>query len=62
MDFENAMKILEKDTGTHFDPEVMAAFSHIANGLYERLENTSEDEARVLMEEEVRNYFDEETS
>ena len=30
MDFDTAMAILEKDTGSHFDPEVMAAFRNIA--------------------------------
>jgi HD-GYP domain-containing protein (c-di-GMP phosphodiesterase class II) len=57
MEFDTAMAILHKDTGTHFDPAVMAAFSPIAKGLFDRLANTSECDARSLMEERVREHF-----
>ena len=57
MDFDTAMAILEKDTGSHFDPEVMAAFRNIARKTFDRLAKASEEEARGLMEERVRVHF-----
>jgi HD-GYP domain-containing protein (c-di-GMP phosphodiesterase class II) len=57
MGFDAAMAILRKDTQSHFDPKVMAAFEPIARSLFDRLANTSEDEARTLMEERVREHF-----
>jgi HD-GYP domain-containing protein (c-di-GMP phosphodiesterase class II) len=57
MDFDAAMAILENDTGSHFDPRVMAAFRSIARKTYDRLAQTSEDDARALMEERVRFHF-----
>jgi HD-GYP domain-containing protein (c-di-GMP phosphodiesterase class II) len=55
--FDGAMAILQKDTGSHFDPAVMDAFAPIARSLFDRLANTTEDEARSLMEERVREHF-----
>lgn len=57
MGFDAAMAILEKDTGSHFDPGVMAAFNTIARKTFDRLANASEDDARTLMEERVREHF-----
>jgi HD-GYP domain-containing protein (c-di-GMP phosphodiesterase class II) len=57
MGFEAAMVILDKDTGSHFDPDVMAAFQSIARKIFDRLSNIDEDEARMLMEERVRVHF-----
>ena len=57
MDFDAAMAILEKDTGSHFDPDVMAAFQSIARKTFDSLSNTNEDEARILMEDRVRVHF-----
>jgi HD-GYP domain-containing protein (c-di-GMP phosphodiesterase class II) len=57
MGFDAAMAILEKDTGSHFDPGVMDAFRTIARKTYDRLAQVSEDEARTLMEERVRVHF-----
>ena len=57
MGFDAAMAILEKDTGSHFDPGVMAVFSTIARNTFDRLAQVSEDEARALMEERVRVHF-----
>jgi HD-GYP domain-containing protein (c-di-GMP phosphodiesterase class II) len=58
MSLEAAMAILEKDTGSHFDPAVMAVFRPIATAVYQRLENTTEDDARNLLEARVRKHFD----
>jgi HD-GYP domain-containing protein (c-di-GMP phosphodiesterase class II) len=57
MGFEQAMDILRRDTGTHFDPGVMRAFEPIARNLHAQLAPTSEDEARQLMEERVHAHF-----
>lgn len=57
MPFNKAMAILEQDTGTHFDGAVMAAFRKIASEIYGRLENSTEDQARRLMEDSVRRHF-----
>ncbi|MBF0463021.1 MAG: HD domain-containing protein [Magnetococcales bacterium] len=58
MGFAQAMDILEKDTGSHFDPSVMAVFRSMARGIYDRLENCTENEARELLEDRVRMHFE----
>ena len=58
MGFDAAMAILEKDTGSHFDPAVMAVFRPMARATFERLANISEDDARQLLEDRVRQHFD----
>jgi HD-GYP domain-containing protein (c-di-GMP phosphodiesterase class II) len=57
MDFDTAMGVLEKDSGSHFDPRVMAAFRPIARQVFERLAGCSEAEASRLLEERVRLHF-----
>jgi HD-GYP domain-containing protein (c-di-GMP phosphodiesterase class II) len=56
--FDAAISILEKDTGSHFDPDVMAAFRPISREVFERLSTCDEDMARRLLEERVRRHFD----
>lgn len=58
MGFDAAMAILEKDTGSHFDPAVMAVFRPMAAAIFKRLENSSESDARALLEERVRQHFE----
>lgn len=58
MPFEQAMGILAKDTGSHFDPGVMLVFQAMAPEIHQRLSQADEDEARKLLEERVRDYFD----
>lgn len=57
MGFEAAMAILEKDTGSHFDPGVMNAFRAIARKTFDQLNQATEEGARTLMEERVRVHF-----
>jgi HD-GYP domain-containing protein (c-di-GMP phosphodiesterase class II) len=57
MAFEQAMAILEKDSGTHFDPAVMQTFAAMAAEIHQRLQLADEDAARYLLEERVREYF-----
>lgn len=57
LSFAEAMAILEKDTGSHFDPAVMAAFRPLATEIHLTLAERSEDETRELLEERVRAHF-----
>lgn len=57
MGFETAMSIMERDTGSHFDPRVMAAFRPLARGVFNRLAQCNEEDARRLLEERVRLHF-----
>lgn len=58
MTFEAVMDILHKDTGSHFDPGVMAVFTPIAQQIYDRFSNIAEAQTRQLLEERVRRHFD----
>lgn len=58
MSFAAAMEILEKDTGSHFDPSVMAVFRLMAAGIFERLANSDESLAQQLLEDRVRRHFE----
>jgi HD-GYP domain-containing protein (c-di-GMP phosphodiesterase class II) len=58
MDFDTAMAILEKDTGSHFDPAVMAVFRPMARDIFNRLANRSEADTRQLLEDRVRQHFE----
>ena len=58
MGFDAAMAILEKNTGSHFDPAVMAVFEPMARATFDRLANISESDARQLLEDRVRQHFD----
>ena len=57
MGFDAAIAILNKDTGSHFDPGVMAAFSPIARQVFDRLAVCDENEVRKLLEEQIRSHF-----
>jgi HD-GYP domain-containing protein (c-di-GMP phosphodiesterase class II) len=58
MDFDAVLAIMERDTSTHFDPAVMAVFRTMARPIYDRLAGSSEDFARALLEERVREHFE----
>jgi HD-GYP domain-containing protein (c-di-GMP phosphodiesterase class II) len=57
MGFDAAMSILEKDTGTHFDPEIMAVFRPMAREIFDQLAGCNEEQARVLLQGRVRFHF-----
>jgi HD-GYP domain-containing protein (c-di-GMP phosphodiesterase class II) len=57
MGFTEAMDILERDTGSHFDPSVMEVFRVMARDIFVRLTACSEEQARQLLEERVRLHF-----
>jgi HD-GYP domain-containing protein (c-di-GMP phosphodiesterase class II) len=58
MGFEAAIAILEKDTGSHFDPAVMAVFRPMARKTFDRLAHIGENDARQLLEDRVRHHFE----
>lgn len=58
MGFEAVMVILEQDTGSHFDPSVMAVFRPMAREIFERLLNSTESDARQLLKERIRLHFE----
>ncbi|MGE5471009.1 MAG: HD-GYP domain-containing protein [Bacteroidota bacterium] len=55
--FDEAMRILERDTGSHFDPAVMACFRPVAREIYLTLADCSEEQTRNLLEERVHLHF-----
>ena len=57
MGFEAAMAILTRETGRHFDPRVLAAFTPMAQEVFTRLANTSEEDTRRLLEESLHRHF-----
>ncbi len=57
MNFEAAMALMEKETGSHFDPEVMAAFRPIAREIFNRITKCTDEDARYMLEERIRLYF-----
>ncbi len=57
MGYDDVMAILNRDSGTHFDPAVMEAFRPMARAIFERLEGSSEEEVRELLMERVRRHF-----
>jgi HD-GYP domain-containing protein (c-di-GMP phosphodiesterase class II) len=58
MDFDAAMTILKRDTGSHFDPSVMAVFSELAQEVFRRLADGTEENARQLLQDRVRKHFE----
>jgi HD-GYP domain-containing protein (c-di-GMP phosphodiesterase class II) len=58
MALDAAMAILDKDTGSHFDPAVMAEFRGIASAVHARLANATEEEARALLQARVHQHFE----
>jgi len=58
MGFEEAMAILEKDTGSHFDPSVITVFRPMALEIFNRLASSTEADARQLLEDRVRQHFE----
>lgn len=57
MPFAEAMAILARDRGQHFDPTVLDAFQSIAQDVHAHLNGCTEDECRLLLEDRVRLYF-----
>jgi HD-GYP domain-containing protein (c-di-GMP phosphodiesterase class II) len=54
---EAVTAVLDKGTGSHFDPAVMEVFQTMAVEIFNRLSNCTEGDARKLLEERVRRHF-----
>ncbi len=57
MSYEEATDILEAETGSHFDPRVMAAFRPIARELFDCISKANEKDIRRMLEERIRMHF-----
>lgn len=57
MRFEEAMHTLEAETGSHFDPRIMAAFRPIAREVFDCLSSANERDVRRMLEERIRIHF-----
>ncbi|MDD2808338.1 HD domain-containing phosphohydrolase [Rhodoferax sp.] len=57
MSFEASMAILDKDTGSHFDPGVMAVFKPMARAIYDQLASCDEEATRQLLQDLVKHHF-----
>jgi hypothetical protein len=58
MGFNAAMALLDKDTGSHFDPGVMAVFKPMAKDIFNRLAQADENATRQLLQDRVRRHFE----
>lgn len=57
MTFDEAMDILRRDTGTHFDPTVMQTFESLAEAIHGRLAGTSVSGCQQLLGATLQKYF-----
>jgi HD-GYP domain-containing protein (c-di-GMP phosphodiesterase class II) len=57
MAFAAVMDILEQDTGSHFDPQVMAVFRPMAAEIHRALIDAPEEVVRDLLGQRVRRHF-----
>ena len=55
--FEKAMAILEKDAGSHFDPQLVPAFKTFAAALYDEIGRSSEAELSARLTPLVERYY-----
>ncbi len=56
-DFDTTMTEMEKNVGTHFDPELFIAFQSIAKPLYSTLANRDDELPKDILKEIVQLYF-----
>ena len=57
MSFDDAMGILEKDAGSHFDPALVATFRTIARPLHTKLTTADDGEIQSMLSTLVATYF-----
>jgi len=56
-DFNTTMIEMEKNVGTHFDPELFSTFKTIAKPLYDKLSNREDELPKQTVKEIVHQYF-----
>ncbi|GAB6050623.1 hypothetical protein JCM16106_14710 [Hydrogenophilus islandicus] len=57
MPFDEVMAILQRDSGRHFDPQVVTVFAAMAEEIRAQLRDGSEETARALLEATIRRHF-----
>lgn len=55
--FEKTMEILEKSSGSHFDPALIDSFKIIAKALHDELKNLDDESLRLKLEEITHKYY-----
>lgn len=58
LDFDTTMALMEKESGSHFDPAVMAVFLPMARDIHHCLKNISEVAASQLLKDQVHQHFE----
>ncbi len=58
MPVEKALAILEKDVGTHFDPNMVAVFIRHAETWYQDIYNAPDEQVRARLQAQVLNLFE----
>lgn len=57
MPLESALAIIEKDAGSHFDPQLVSLFVGIAPALYAQIGQASESELQASLLQQAPHYF-----
>ena len=57
MPLEQALAIIEKDAGSHFDPQLVSSFMKLAAGLYGELGQAGEAELQMRLRNQAMSYF-----
>ncbi|OMG53884.1 metal-dependent phosphohydrolase [Azonexus hydrophilus] len=57
MDFPQAIAIIQRDSGSHFDPDITRAFLAIAGELHATLSSCSEADCRRLLNDKLKEHF-----
>ncbi len=61
MPFDEAVAILRRDAGSHFDPKLVDVFDAIAPSLYRQVSTASEPEIEAMLNSLARKYFFDDT-
>jgi HD-GYP domain-containing protein (c-di-GMP phosphodiesterase class II) len=57
MSFDDALRIITQDTGTHFDATVVTAFLGIARDIHDHLAQCDESACQALLQAKIREHF-----
>ena len=57
MPFDEAMAIMRRDTGSHFDPAIMARFTGLVKGLFERIGDRNDESVERHATEILNRHF-----
>jgi HD-GYP domain-containing protein (c-di-GMP phosphodiesterase class II) len=57
MPFAEAMAILQRDAGTHFDPRLTGIFAGIAEPLYRKVSSAADAAVEVMLQELIAHFF-----